>query len=165
MIITDDFVDRLKEDEGYRSEVYKDSVDVMTIGFGTNLEAVGNPGMYKDMIIDAGINEDQAEWLLREEIAHKLSLLEDEVPEILSGLSDVRRQTLLNMAYNMGVGSLLTFDNMLTALREERYEVAANEMLKSQWHEQVGRRAKRLAKQMRTNKIVRYEDLEDLNNE
>jgi len=54
------------------------------------------------------------------------------------------------MAYNLGLGGLNKFQNMIKAIDDGDYSKAASEMLASRWASQVGDRAERLAKLMRT---------------
>ena len=54
------------------------------------------------------------------------------------------------MAFNLGVGGLFKFRRMITALERGDFDAAANEMVDSAWYWQVGRRAQRLTKMMRT---------------
>jgi lysozyme len=54
------------------------------------------------------------------------------------------------MAFNLGIAGLQRFTKFLAALEQKDYETAATEMLDSVWAEQVGRRAQRLAAQMRS---------------
>ena len=62
---------------------------------------------------------------------------------------NLRRQcVLVEMIFNMGVANVLKFKHMLKALAEKDYKRAAEEMLDSRWAEQVGERAKTLAKIM-----------------
>ena len=65
-------------------------------------------------------------------------------------LNQVRRETLIEMAFNMGAGNLAKFRRMLAALRAEDYAGAADEALSSRWAEQVGQRAERIADRIRT---------------
>lgn len=138
----EDFIERLKQDEGFRSETYEDSVGVLTIGYGTNLEQ--------------GITKEQAECLLRTEVEKKSRRVKDALPELWETLSETRKAVLVNMAFNLGTEGMLSFKAMLKAVRAGNFDTAADEMLDSKWHEQVGRRAERLAKQMRTNEPQGY---------
>lgn len=65
-------------------------------------------------------------------------------------LDDIRQKVVIDMAFNLGVNGVLSFKNMIQALKEKDYDKAAEEMLDSLWAEQVGNRADRLAKMMRT---------------
>ncbi len=65
-------------------------------------------------------------------------------------LPDEAKKILINMAYNLGVNGLMKFKRMLDALEFEDYDEAANEMVDSVWYREVGKRAKRLVKRMRS---------------
>jgi lysozyme len=54
------------------------------------------------------------------------------------------------MSFNMGLPTLSKFTRTLQAIKNGRYSDAADEMLDSKWARQVGKRAERLSKQMRT---------------
>jgi lysozyme len=70
------------------------------------------------------------------------------MPLFLS-LNPVRQVVLANMAFNMGMPTLLTFGRMLGALAEKDWDRAAAEVLDSKWARQVGSRATELAELMR----------------
>jgi lysozyme len=54
----------------------------------------------------------------------------------------------MDMAFNMGVPRLCKFVNMWNAIHEEKYDIAAKEMLDSRWANQVKSRAVKLANAM-----------------
>lgn len=125
----------LRRDEGVRLFPYVDSVGKTTIGVGRNLT-------------DVGIREDESEFLLQNDITRVIAQLDLNIPW-WRALGDVRQRVLVNMAFNLGVHSLLGFHKMLDAAQHGQYAEAADEMLNSQWAKQVGDRAKRLAAMMR----------------
>ena len=131
---TDLCLQALKVEEGFRPHVYKDSVGLLTIGYGCNL--------------NAGWSEGLASHVLR---------YQAEAAEIDLGvlpwydqLDLPRRAVLLDMAFNMGVQTLLTFKNTLGAVQRGDWQAAHDGMLASKWARQVGPRAQRLAKVMLT---------------
>ncbi len=67
-----------------------------------------------------------------------------------SALDPVRRDVLADMAFNLGVASLLQFRSTLAAVQRGDYAAASEGMLASLWARQVGGRARVLAEQMRT---------------
>lgn len=143
-------VDQIKEDEGFRKNIYRCTAGKLTVGYGYNLEA--NPQqLHWRQIADIklnGITQDFAEQLLLAEIKD----IENELHSKLvfwSKLSPTRKDVLINMAYNLGVPGLLKFKNTLQLLYHEKYKEAAEHMLDSLWAKQVPNRAKRLANQMR----------------
>jgi len=60
-------------------------------------------------------------------------------------MAEARRDALINMLFNLGAGGLMTFRNMVRAIRAADWKRAAAEALDSQWAGQVGRRAEELA--------------------
>lgn len=65
----------------------------------------------------------------------------------------VTKVILINMTFNLGMVGLLKFKNTLAYIKDKNYVSAAANMRKSLWYQQVGNRAKRLARQMETQKI------------
>jgi lysozyme len=127
---------QLKRHEGLRLHPYRDSVGVLTIGYGRNLEATG-------------INEDEAEYLLSHDIDRAVRGLLARYAWF-GALDPVRQAVLVNMAFNLGLSSLAGFTGTLAAVASGDYETAAAHMLASKWAAQVGGRARELAVQMRT---------------
>lgn len=124
--------------EGFRSHIYKDSRGFNTIGYGTNL--------------DAGLSEKNASDLAEsknEENAYKLYYY---LP-FFKDLSENRQIALLDMCYNLGIEGFLMFHKTLFALECHDYERASDEMLKSNWAQEVGERATTLANIIRTGEI------------
>jgi len=127
---------QLRQDEGFRSRSYQDSVGVWTVGYGHNLQ--GGPPL--TMRAAAMILDDD---LTAAEGACATFPWFDEIDE-------VRQFVVANMVFNLGLGRFAPFRKMIAALRAARYDEAAAEMLDSVWARQVGDRAVRLAEMMRT---------------
>jgi len=130
-------IEQLMRHEGYRQFPYKDTVGKLTIGVGRNLD-------------DVGISEDEAAYLLDNDITVARHELLFAFPAF-SQMQPVRQDALINMVFNMGITRFKGFKNMIAALVEQNYQLAADEMLDSKWARQVGSRADELAYQMRTN--------------
>ena len=128
-------VEMLKRHEGLRLKPYRDTVGILTIGYGRNLEG-------------KGITEEEALTLLSNDIAEARRALELALPT-WKILTENRRNALIDMVFNLGMGRFKGFYRLLKALSEERWEDASKEMLDSKWAEQVGPRAFELAKLMR----------------
>jgi len=124
----------LKRHEGLRLKPYKDSIGKLTIGIGRNLD-------------DNGITEWEAGQLLRNDLRRSISEAESIFPWFLY-LDEVRQDVVLNMLFNLGMSRLLGFKNMLSAMKERNYQLAATEMINSLWAKQVGLRAEELAYMM-----------------
>ena len=127
-------VQQLKEDEGFRGNVYKCTAGKNTIGYGRNLD-------------DNPLTEDEAEFLLNSDLQKIVANLSD-LP-FYSRLTPQRRGVVINMTYNLGLPRFKQFKRMIAAMYLCDYELAADEMLDSKWAKQVGNRADRLAEIMR----------------
>lgn len=125
----------LKRDEDTRLKPYRDSVGKLSIGVGRNLD-------------DVGITEQEADFMLMTDVGRAEGALDAKLPWWRT-LSENRQRVLLNMCFNMGIGSLLGFTNTLKAAQSGNYGAAADGMLASKWASQVGARATRLADLMR----------------
>lgn len=133
-IITEILPEHIKQSEGFETKLYKCPADKWTIGYGFNLEDVGIPQAVADF------------WL-----AYNLSQIDREFTRtfqhrpFMKTISHARKAVLIDMIYNMGIGSFMGFRKFLTALDEQDYEKAAEEMLDSKWATQVKGRAVRLS--------------------
>ncbi|MDR0378835.1 MAG: glycoside hydrolase family protein [Candidatus Accumulibacter sp.] len=117
----------------------------LTIGYGHNLEAWPVEGIGENSLL----SEEEVSALLRSDVEKVITQVHDRLPWT-ENLDPARQAVLINMAFNMGIGTLLTFKNALKAAEEARYADAADNMLKSRWAIQVHGRAVELAAQMRT---------------
>ena len=128
--------EQLKKHEGLKLKPYTDTVGKLTLGVGRNL-------------IDKGITEQEALFMLNNDVDYFYGKLCSRINWFWA-INDARQNVLVNMAFNLGIGGLLTFKKTLTLIGEAKYELAAKEMLNSKWARQVGYRAEELAEQMRT---------------
>ncbi len=131
---------QLIRDEGLRLLPYVDTTGNITIGVGRNLTR-------------NGITQKEAMILLEDDINTIKSLATRQWPWI-STLSEPRKAVLFNMAFNMGVGGLITFIHFLDYVKEGMYDKASQAMLQSLWAKQVGERATRLSQQMESGEWV-----------
>jgi lysozyme len=132
--------EQLIKHEGLRQKPYEDTVGKLTIGIGRNLE-------------DKGITKDEAIYLLKNDIIEsKMDLINY---DWFNKLSDNRKNVLIDMRINLGLGGLLSFKKMIKALKENNFEEAANEMENSKWYHQVGRRSDHLVQMMKENKSLK----------
>jgi lysozyme len=125
-----------KQAEGFRSRPYRCPAGRLTIGYGANLEALT-------------LTEPEAEFVLRWQLHKAETECQDMFP-FWDSLSPERRMVLVDMAFNMGAAGLGTFQNMIANLARGDYDAAADAMHDSTWWLQVGRRAMKLARVMRT---------------
>jgi lysozyme len=148
-------IDKLIEHEGMVLTVYQDTLGIDTIGIGRNLKDRGISKEELDhmdipninVIYEHGISEADARYLA----ANDVQIVEDELLKAhpcIAGLDAVRQLILIDMAFNMGVPRLCKFKNMWNAIHEEKFDIAAKEMLDSRWANQVKLRSVKLANAM-----------------
>jgi lysozyme len=148
-------IDKLIEHEGMVLRVYQDSLGIDTIGIGRNLEDRGIslaelnhmdvPNV--NTIYQHGITETDARYLATNDV----QIVEDELLRAhpcVDRLDSVRQLVLVDMGFNMGIPRLCKFQKMWNAIHEEKYDIAAKEMLDSRWANQVKSRATKLANAM-----------------
>jgi len=135
-MVREKLLDMLTLHEGLELKPYKCTSDKLTIGIGRNIE-------------DIGITEDEARYLLQNDVDRILKEVEHWT--FLEKLNDVRQAVILDMVFNMGVSrfNANTWVKTFAAIQDEDWEKVANEMLDSKWAKQVGQRAIRLSQMMR----------------
>lgn len=131
----DALLKQLVRHEGLQLFPYTDTVGKLTIGVGRNLT-------------DVGISQDEAVYLLRNDVA--VATADLETFAWWAGLTPVRQRALLDLRFNLGPGRFRQFQAMIDALRRRDYPRVADEMRESKWARQVGRRSDDLARMMET---------------
>lgn len=117
--------------EGMRLFVYNDTMGIPTIGVGRNLR-------------DHGITEAEARYLLENDIKDFTQQLSESL-YWFDDTPDTVKLVLTDMCFNLGIAGLLQFHKTLEHIKNENYNEASREMLKSKWAKQVGARAVELA--------------------
>ena len=156
----DKLMKKLVAHEGLRLQVYKDTLGIDTIGIGRNLQ---DRGISKeeldeldipsiDHVYEYGITEADAMFLAQNDV----QIVEEELLRAhpcVEKLDAVRQLILIDMAFNLGVPRLCKFKKMWAAVHEEKFDVAAKEMLDSRWANQVKSRATKLANAMHNGEL------------
>jgi lysozyme len=65
-------------------------------------------------------------------------------------LDSVRKAVVMDMLFNLGVNKFKMFKKMIKAIENGDYNLAAEEMIDSEWYRQVGYRSKKLVDMMRS---------------
>ncbi len=126
----------IANDEGFSDKLYTDTKGFLTIGYGFNLITGSIPISVAMHWLDVLLNG----------INHQL----EEDISFWNDLNDARKYVLINMAYQMGIGGLLGFHDMLKALGLKDYNGAAIAMKNSVWYREFTARALRLIKIMQS---------------
>ena len=125
---------QLIQHEGVVKHAYQDHLGFWTIGVGRLI----------DERRGGGLSDDEVEYLLDNDIKRIHGALYDNL-NFWDTLSDTQQQALCNMAFQLGVNGLLSFQNTLSLMAAGKYEEAAAEALKSKWARQTPNRAREVA--------------------
>ena len=132
--------------EGLRLQPYFCTKGKQTIGVGRCLDT--NPLTKEEEKVVGdwhhGITKCAAMYLLRNDIKRIYRELAKKI-DFFKELDGERQYALIDMAFNLGVSGLLKFKKMLSYIAAGNYTKAANECLNSQYANDVGKRAIRIA--------------------
>jgi lysozyme len=122
-----DVASLIKANEGCKLFPYTDTVGKLTIGVGRNLT-------------DCGISQEEAEALFTDDLDQATRNLEAGIPWTVN-LDEVRKAVMLDLCFNMGLQSLLTFTTFLRLMATGDYAGAADDLAQTHYATQVGARA------------------------
>ena len=138
----------LVDEEGLKLKAYKDTVGVVTIGIGHNLQAnPAKPLIGRNVYMGGSITMDEAKKLFAHDIESVIDDLDERLPWF-KDLSLARQYVLISMGFNLGVPGLMKWKNTLSALKSGDIKGTVTGMLNSKWASQVGRRSKKLCEIM-----------------
>ncbi len=134
--------DKTKNYEGFSSDVYKDSVGKRTVGYGFNLEDT-SIDLHPDVVSGKRpITKQESDTAFDK----RYSIAEKDARKFLGDsfnkLNQDQKDTVVDMAYNMGYARLSTFKKFKASVQEGNWGKAAEELKNSKWYGQTGRRAK-----------------------
>lgn len=147
MLSNDEIIQRLVFHEGCVLKPYRCSRGYLTIGVGRNLET--NPLTNEELKVCGdykhGITKNAAFYLLRNDIKRVTEECSERFP-FWKQLDDERKYALIDMVFQLGLGGVLKFKNMLKAMGVGNYKEASEHCLDSKYAQQTPNRAKRIAK-------------------
>tara|TARA_R100000935_G_scaffold57597_1_gene91887 strand:+ start:643 stop:1077 length:435 start_codon:yes stop_codon:yes gene_type:complete len=132
---------RIKDNEGFRDELYLDTRGLATIGYGHLIT--------KEDSFEPGIKYPKPQLL--ELFKKDLDRAENEANKLIGHISElhvVARDCIIEMCFQLGKGGVQKFVKMLLALEERDYKSASVEMLDSKWNKQTPERCEQLSKLM-----------------
>jgi len=149
--------DTIARHEGRDNTVYHDTMGIPTIGVGFNLnrsdarEKIEGVGANYDNIRSGreSLTDTQVDSLFQDSLNEAIGTAQRFLPNFSEQPSEVQG-VLVNMAFNLGPNRLGGFVNFRTALENNDYSTAADEMIDSQWYGQVGNRSRELVNTMRS---------------
>ena len=120
----------LKRHEGVETHAYECSEGRITVACGRNIDQRGG----------LGLSPHEIDYLLENDITRIIKELSTTYAWF-SDLDDVRKDAMIDIAFNLGASRLRGFKRALAAMEAADYKTAAIEFLDSRWAKQVGGRA------------------------
>ena len=136
--------EEIKDDEGYKNEIYLDHLSLKTLGVG---HLIKETDPEYDLEVGTHIEDERVNELFEQDInvtideCRKLYYDFDRLPE-------EAQLIICNMMYNMGRPRLSRFHKMKRAVENRDWKEASNQMKDSKWYRQVTNRADRLCNRM-----------------
>lgn len=130
-------IDLIKKHEGLRLNPYMDTVGILTVGYGHNLQQP-----ITESEADEYLNKDYIKtcWYCRQYPWY-------------DGLNEARKAVIENMMFNLGPSRFAMFRKTIAYIEHGDFEQASFEMLNSKWAVQVKSRAVELSNIMRYGKL------------
>jgi len=138
----DDLKARIKEHEGYRDQVYKDSLGFATIGYG-HLILPTDP--YEE---GATYNKEDLDKVFDGDFNIAYSNANQLIKDL--PLHHQAKCVIIEMVFQLGIGGVSKFKKMWKALKQNNYQTASEEMLDSRWAKQTPKRAEELSNVMKS---------------
>jgi len=126
-------IEQLKKDEGFSAKSFWD-IKQWTWGYGT--KAPSGPGL--------SITKEVAEIALSKRVDQAIQEFSVIFANTTTPINAVREHALVNMIYNLGMGGVLGFKNMLKNINAGDWKAAAESARSSLWYRQVTSRARRI---------------------
>jgi lysozyme len=124
-----DAITVLKLDEGVRSQPYRDSKGLWTVGVGRLIGA---------QITDLKLSENEIDYFLINDIEkHWKEAVDIFGAQFLSEITPARQIAILSMLFTLGKSKFLKFENTISAIKSRDWERAAQGILKSKWARDV----------------------------
>ncbi len=128
-------IESIKKHEGYVGVVYKDSLNVDTIGYGFAIKDLELDRDICDIILKRKIKD------LHDRVKNKFKWYGYMPQEI--------KDVVMEMCYQLGVGGFSKFKKTISFLENKQFKDASEEMLDSLWARQTPNRAKELSKRVK----------------
>lgn len=137
----------IKRNEGVRLKAYKDTLGILTVGVGFNLERLDartrcvRHGIDYDRLVAGRVllTTAQVDALLEEDLAASLVGLREMLPSF-DNMPTLARLVLIDMRFQLGAGGLKKFKNTLAAFRDRDWKRAAEGLRASLAYKQTTHR-------------------------
>lgn len=132
-------LENIKAHEGYRREIYKDSVGKPTVGYGFLVAALSPDELKLNGGKVEPISKEVAEKILNLKVAKLQKRVFQCLPWLQSKPQNVQ-DTLIEMAYQLGLAGLMGFRHTLSCIEAGDYAQAAKNLKASLLYRQTPKR-------------------------
>ena len=132
-------IENIKTHEGYRREIYKDSLGKATIGYGFLVSALSPDELALNNGKAEPMNKEVAEKILNLKVAKLQKRVFQCLPWLKSRPQGVQ-ETLVEMAYQLGLAGLMGFRHTLSCIEAGDYAQAARNLRTSLLYRQTPKR-------------------------
>lgn len=144
----DKIINRIKEYEGFSLKPYKCTAGKWTVGYGYNYQDRGFTTETATEILEKGFTKELADRLIAEDVARCVT--EALTFPFFAQMNEARQAVIVDMIYQLGIKGFKDFKKTIEWLSKGNYRGASQEMVKSKWFTQSGRRSRTNVKQMDT---------------
>lgn len=145
--IDNQFKTYIKDNEGYDENVYLDTKEIPTTGYGFNIKEPHIAQYIPQDVLQGkrALTQPEAESIFSKVYTTAVSDAEQFVgSDVFNKLSPDRKQALIDMSYNLGLTRLNKFQKMRQAIIDNDFNRAGEELLDSKYAtEDVPNRAKK----------------------
>lgn len=127
--VSNKMLDMIRKFEALRLKTYRDSVGVLTIGYGTTKAA--NVGI--DPRLGMTITEDEANYYLRRYVEREAAKV---LTLVTVHLEQNQFEAIMSLVYNIGIGNFAS-STLLRLLNQKRYSEAGLQFLR--WNKAQGK--------------------------
>jgi len=132
-------LENIKAHEGFRDHIYKDSIGKPTVGYGFLVSALS----LDELKLNGGKAEPMSREVAEKILNLKVARLRKRVPECLPWLASKPQgvqDTILEMAYQLGLAGLMGFHHTLSCIEASDYAQAARNLKASLLYRQSPKR-------------------------
>ena len=133
--------EHLIDEEGIRRVPYLDTKKIWTVGIGHNMIARPLPPNWKYPLTDAQIDQ-----LFQEDIADADKQARKVFADVWETWSDNRRAGVVDLVFNLGIGTFLTFGPTIEHMRKGEWQDVKYHLEHSAWFSQVATRGPKVVR-------------------
>lgn len=140
-----DFIfENLSDEEGVRHTSYRDTNGILTVGIGHNLQEESIDHIIGHTFLGS-LTDNEISLVFKQDLLRTLKSISDNLTPSLKSFPDNVQYVIISLTFNLGWAGFSKFILFQKALKNHDYWTCADELKKSKWWNQVGKRGPKLA--------------------